>query len=170
MSETPESKPRGLVAADAKALSIAERRTQIANRALNEFEYRRYIDLFVTHPEAGDAFVKMVGRLYPCSAVLIQRYAERLLWSWDWGFPGLSQNDSLPWSEELIERYAERWDWEGEGLSGNEGLPWNESFLRRYAQRWEWPCVAWAGLPKLLGQWAEPQICAVMDSLESPSA
>ena len=53
---------------------------------------------------------------------------------WDW--EALSVNPGLPWSEQLIDHYVSRWDWEA--LSRNPGLPWSIEWLNRYASRWDW--------------------------------
>ena len=105
---------------------------------------------FVTHPEAGQAFMRAISHSYPCSEAMIGHYTER----WDWS--RLSSNESLPWSERLIERFAERWVWGGsfpyKGLSSNPALPWSETLIERYAERWEWggfglsrnPAIPWS--------------------------
>lgn len=46
----------------------------------------------------------------------------------------LSTNEGLPWSLELIERFARRWDWEK--LAKNESLPGSLELIERFAERW----------------------------------
>ncbi len=48
----------------------------------------------------------------------------------------LSQNIYLPWSSQLLEKYADQWDWDL--LSLNEALPWSEKLIERFADRWAW--------------------------------
>jgi len=54
----------------------------------------------------------------------------------------LSGNEGLPWSEALIDRYADRWNWREYGLSGNAGLPWSHALYERFADRWDIAAVA----------------------------
>ncbi|WP_259248539.1 hypothetical protein, partial [Salinibacter ruber] len=67
---------------------------------------------------------------------LIARFEDQ----WDW--KELSENESLPWSEELIARFEDQWDWSGGkysgGLSGNEGLPRSEKLIARFEDQWDW--------------------------------
>ena len=56
--------------------------------------------------------------------------AEKLDWSL------LSQNNFLPWSIELIEKYEDQWNWNT--LSTNEALPWSSSFIDHFKTKWEW--------------------------------
>jgi hypothetical protein len=63
---------------------------------------------------------------------LIAKYKDR----WEWDRYGLSSNESLPWSEDLIAKYEDRWDWVG--LSRNESLPWSEELIVKYEDRWFW--------------------------------
>jgi biotin carboxyl carrier protein len=65
---------------------------------------------------------------------LLKENAER----WQWAPYGLSLNEGLPWSKEIIGRYADRWIWKKEGLSPNPGLPWTEELIDQYSERWHW--------------------------------
>jgi hypothetical protein len=47
----------------------------------------------------------------------------------------------LPWSEELLERYADKWKWHV--LSPNESLPWSEALIERYKYLWGWDNLSW---------------------------
>ncbi|HNJ87171.1 MAG TPA: hypothetical protein PKU92_11355, partial [Agitococcus sp.] len=53
---------------------------------------------------------------------------------WDW--KELSNNEALPWSLELIERFDDKWDWER--LSNNEALPWSLELIERFEDKWRW--------------------------------
>jgi hypothetical protein len=47
-----------------------------------------------------------------------------------------SENEALPWSVELIERFLDEWDWNS--LSRNEGLPWSLELIEHFKDRWHW--------------------------------
>lgn len=108
----------------------------------------------------------------------MERY--ELKWNWDI----LSRNEALPWSDTLIERYADRWDWEGRltrpydfllrwkgafdrfpsnaGLTANRALPWTALLIERYAGRWKWAYIPHSALSAILPYWDELSIRAVM--------
>jgi hypothetical protein len=72
---------------------------------------------------------------FPLEFNNIEDYKDK----WDWGEPGLSINESLPWSEALIERFTDKWIWGGNcGLSSNKSLPWSEELLEHYEDKWGW--------------------------------
>jgi len=52
----------------------------------------------------------------------------------------LSRNEVLPWSVELIDRFADKWNWFN--LSVNKHLGWTEEFIDRYADRWYWSRIS----------------------------
>jgi len=52
----------------------------------------------------------------------------------DWTY--LSQNELLPWSAELIEKYKKEWDWRW--LSNNESIPWNLELIKQFEDRIYW--------------------------------
>jgi hypothetical protein len=62
-----------------------------------------------------------------------------------WG--NLSANRGLPWSIELVARYAQRWNWDL--LSSNPALPWSRELVLGFESRWCWqelvgnPAVPW---------------------------
>jgi hypothetical protein len=74
--------------------------------------------------------------------VIESRVAEPLNKYLVWG--SLSENPSLPWSEEFIEKYKTNWDWDR--LSRNTGLPWTMELIERYQTEdfiksrchWDW--------------------------------
>jgi hypothetical protein len=94
----------------------------------------------------------------PWSAELIERYKHRWKWNVSWSpedlviefdgmdehfvsnlsdvEPGLDCNKSLPWSPELIDRFADFWDWNS--LSDSSVLPWSIDLIMRFADRWDW--------------------------------
>ena len=74
---------------------------------------------------------------------------ESLLWSieliekfvskWDW--KSLSENKALPWSIELIEKFVSKWDWKS--LSENKALPWSIKLIERFFDNWTWESLSW---------------------------
>ena len=87
----------------------------------------------------------------------------------------LSSNRSLPWSEELLERYKDKWNWKI--LTRIESLPWSESLIERYADKW-----VWAGASektrkrmlddneaaiKLFNSWTKQEISTALDRIGS---
>jgi hypothetical protein len=72
---------------------------------------------------------------------LIGRFADCWFWGVRWGNEGLSGNKALPWSPDLIERFADRWEWWW--LSQNTALPWSSDLIERFADRWEWSALSW---------------------------
>jgi len=62
----------------------------------------------------------------------IEKYKNKIFWeSKDSGKHTISENESLPWSEELIDRYFEKWYWWG--LAMNRGIPWSEKIIDKYS-------------------------------------
>ena len=71
----------------------------------------------------------------------------------------LSKNESLPWSNELLERFDDKWHWNNKknyeskdskyiltkdinSLSTNEKLPWSEDFIEKYKDKWNWDMLS----------------------------
>ena len=68
------------------------------------------------------------------SSMQIEKYKDKLLWKRNHpNFGALSDNTSLPWSEELIDAYLEKWDWDD--LARNEGIQWNEKMFNKYKDK-----------------------------------
>lgn len=67
-------------------------------------------------------------------------FFEKNLHRWlvkpEYSFDLLSNNTSLPWSIQFIDRFIDYWNWEK--LSGNNGLPWNLELIDHYIDRWKW--------------------------------
>ncbi|MBK8310433.1 MAG: hypothetical protein IPL04_05500 [Chitinophagaceae bacterium] len=49
---------------------------------------------------------------------------------------GLSLNESLPWSSDLIERFIKKWDWEV--LSGNNGVAFTANQIAKHKDKIIW--------------------------------
>jgi hypothetical protein len=47
-----------------------------------------------------------------------------------------ANNPGLPWSEQLVDKYAEHWDWMR--LSMNESVPFTIEMLDKYADKWDY--------------------------------
>ncbi len=54
--------------------------------------------------------------------------------------PGLSANNQLPWSENLILKYVDKWDWTE--LSGNNSIPWSVSLIDSFVDNWNWKALS----------------------------
>lgn len=54
-------------------------------------------------------------------------------------FPTCSDNESLPWSEDLIEEYVGVWDWQL--LSANSAIPWTTELAEKYLDNLFWPTL-----------------------------
>ena len=84
---------------------------------------------------------------FPWTESFLEEHRERLAC---WGH--LSENPGLPWSAELIQRYAERWNWEM--LSRNTGLPWSRELVLRFEDQWTWRQLVFnRALP-----WGDPDV------------
>lgn len=72
----------------------------------------------------------------------------------DW--ESASLNKSLPWSEELIEKYKDKWEWghkeereDGSvayaiGLTSNPSLPWSIELIKKFQDYWFWPDLSYS--------------------------
>lgn len=65
----------------------------------------------------------------------IRHWEERQL------FKFLSDNEGLPWSEEIFECFIDRWDMTE--ISTNKALPWTDEFIDRYEHVLEWGWHEW---------------------------
>ena len=63
----------------------------------------------------------------------IEKYKDKIFWECeDSGKHTIAENTSLPWSEELIDKYFEKWRWWG--LAMNTGIPWSEKIIDKYEE------------------------------------
>ena len=77
---------------------------------------------------------------------LIETFEDRWNWDDEAEYHSLSHNESLSWSEELIDKYQDKLDWKA--LSINPALPWSERLIDRYIDKWDWNNMSWNyGLP-----------------------
>lgn len=99
---------------------------------------RRILGLFDRHPQF---FVRDVHYYGPLTIEQMDRYADLLNWSGihsDEGYFGLSLNDHLPWSKELVDRYIDRWDWYSLSFSMIGYKLWFNGLLSYYEERIDW--------------------------------
>lgn len=97
----------------------------------------------------------------------IEKYSDRILWKRKHpNFGALSDNTSLPWSEELIDTYLDKWCWED--LAQNEGILWNERMIKKYEDKldlnllFQNPSLPWS-LDFLIAHEKEISTCWSMD-------
>jgi hypothetical protein len=69
------------------------------------------------------------------SEELIENLKHYLVWG-DKNSVGLSGNEFLPWSIELIDKYRDFWNWSF--LSQNKSLPWSEELIDEFFSYWDW--------------------------------
>ena len=102
-----------------------------------------FADIFNPHPNSDPgADLELDWYPYFISAGLSGNEAlpwtpqliERYVTCWQWR--ALSGNEALPWTPELIECHEDRWQWCE--LSSNTALPWTDKLIERYEDRWQW--------------------------------
>jgi hypothetical protein len=125
-------------------VQAAGRQLGIAAQLNQDIARRRFITILKRIPSKEAIF--FLSTWQALDGDLINRFAER----WDWGFGlhkgGISCNEALLWSPELIERFENRWSWDG--FSCNEALPWSLDLIKRFEDRWEWSGLSYnEGLP-----------------------
>jgi hypothetical protein len=78
----------------------------------------------------------------------------------------LSSNESLPWSESLIERYKDKWNWRY--LSRNESLPWSEALIECHSNNWNWEKLSDnKSVIKLFRNWTKQEISTALERIRS---
>ena len=50
-------------------------------------------------------------------------------------------------------------------LSGNNSLPWSEAFIEKYADKWDWSCLSGNG--KLFNRWTKQEISTALERIRS---
>lgn len=80
----------------------------------------------------------------------LEQHVDNLDWE------SASLNKSLPWSEELIEKYKDKWEWghkeereDGSiayvmGLTSNPKLPWSIELIRKFQNYWFWTDLSYS--------------------------
>ncbi|WP_320168189.1 hypothetical protein [Mangrovibacterium marinum] len=80
-----------------------------------------------------------------CNPLLLHQpgFFEQHIRQWEehqlFGF--LSENEGLPWTEEIFKRFIDRWDMTA--ISTNKALPWSDQFINRYEHVLEWGWHEW---------------------------
>jgi hypothetical protein len=80
---------------------------------------------------------------------ILEEHKDNLNWE------AASLNKSLPWTEELIDKYKDKWEWGHEeerpdgkafiqGLTSNPKLPWSVDLIRRFQNFWYWPDLSYS--------------------------
>jgi hypothetical protein len=113
-------------------LHSAGRHLSIAAKLNQDLERGRVVE-FLKRTSSNVA-VTFLSRSQVLDRDLIESFSDY----WDWKC--LSENTSLPWSNELIERFVNHWDWWS--LSANEVLPWSPILIERYEDYWKWYCLS----------------------------
>lgn len=73
------------------------------------------------------------------SSKLIEKFENKL----NFGDYGLTSNESIPFTPELIEKYKNKWDWTF--LTDNSQIPWTIDLLEKYQDYWAWESYEFAG-------------------------
>lgn len=80
-----------------------------------------------------------------CNPLLLRQpgFFEQHIRQWEecqlFGF--LSENEGLPWSEEIFKRFIDRWDMTA--ISTNRALPWTTDFIEQYQHLLVWGWDEW---------------------------
>lgn len=75
---------------------------------------------------------------FPFTEAIIEKHFDELFYSKDENGKEktfFSENEGLPWSEKLIDKYIEDWNWSY--LSSNESIPFTYELLEKYRERWD---------------------------------
>ena len=48
----------------------------------------------------------------------------------------ISGSDDIPWSEKIIDKYADKWDWTK--LCGNHAINWTKDMIEKFKSRIDW--------------------------------
>jgi hypothetical protein len=144
----------------------------------------RLIALFLRKPEY---FKYCISSHYPLTLEQIERYKDDLIWFDDSvayaNGRGLSTNQNLSWSKELLKKYADRWDWYNisswiigtciwydgilddwankishDAISWNSDIPWDEELIAKYEDQINWNYLSHSGkmkwTPQMLDRFA----------------
>jgi hypothetical protein len=77
---------------------------------------------------------KKLSRYFNFSNLDYNRILENNFFLWDWYY--LSNNDTLPWNENFIERYKSKLNWKE--LCSNSKVNWTESFIKKHNNKLDW--------------------------------
>jgi hypothetical protein len=102
----------------------------------------------------------------PWSEALIDRYVDR--WAWDGAEIEHGFYHRYVKRSALDGLGIPNFDNYGvgvSGLSGNKRLPWSEGLMERYADRWAWGRTLSGALSGIVSRWSEASVRAVMDRM-----
>ena len=126
----------------------ASRQLSIASTLGDEIVRKRWV-AFLKRLESAAAHT-IISKWQPLDEESIELFKDSL----NWGL--LSENEALPWTQDLINRFVDRWDWGhnsypyyfdpsilsleevleieymGKGLSANAMLPWSTDFIEKF--------------------------------------
>ena len=77
---------------------------------------------------------EMLSSNFNFSNLDIDEVLERESFLWDWYY--LSNNDTLPWNENFIEKYKSKLNWTE--LCSNSKVNWTESFIKKHNNKLDW--------------------------------
>lgn len=103
---------------------------------------QRLIALFKRHPEC---FVNIISCSFPLRFEQIKKYENKLLWNDNVsGFfvYGLSSNENLKWTDELVYDFKNNWDWTAIS-SFIFGIFWYDGILDKYIDKINWKSISW---------------------------
>ena len=89
-------------------IAIASKQLATVNKALTTINREKFIKFLERNKDAAEFFLKHISQY---SNVLDMDLIDQHSGQLDWML--LSQNKALPWSEELIEQFADKWEWGG---------------------------------------------------------
>jgi hypothetical protein len=136
------------------------------------------------------SLIESISCTYGLTTGQIERYKEVLSWHGRDHSGGLSTNEKLPWSKELLDHYKDRWEWhyispfiigdkiwydgvledfedyiDWYALSGFADLTWDEAFLEKYEDKIDFEQLS--RNPHM--EWNERLIDKYMDKLDFDS-
>jgi hypothetical protein len=99
---------------------------------LTQAQLARYVNRWDWHQLSQNKAI-------PWSGSLLKEFSEFI----DFGGHGLCRNPAVPWSSELLDSSLEYLgDWAWFEMSSREAMPWSEDLIDRYAQRWNWRALS----------------------------
>lgn len=105
----------------------------------NEF-YQKYKNLI-------SLYCASINKSFPWTEEFIDRHKNELNWAKD--YTGLSNNDGLSWSIQLIEKFEDRWEYGHfqkntdhtttifDGLGNRQTIPWSILLLEKFEHKWD---------------------------------
>jgi hypothetical protein len=89
---------------------------------------------------------------------MLLNFENNLDWGCDGNGIGISANEKVQWTKELIEIFDEEYYWDWEDLSSNAGVPWTMALIKQYESDIDFD--------RLCGHLPRPLLLEVIDSVE----